>query len=274
MGQPRAQTASAAADAHPAPTGVALLLRPAGYLLVALVWTAVCAVVLVLPWGALAAVTTGTAGPSTVDRALLDPLAHLGDLALVVLLLVPLWVVVMGPLLTFHLPAMSLPLCGLAWVFVGRSLRPSYRDGRLSFSTWQSRAESLGPAGFGSVALSLQPVRRTPATDALMRWYTAGWRVVDLRASVAAIPAGAAWTLLVPVVSPEYPVAVRLVCLALAVVGFVVTVVLVRRAVAARFAGAATPLGARAVSSLDAAELAERRRQLEKRRSEQMRRTR
>lgn len=253
-------------DAGGRPTPLGLVLRPFGYLAVAVVWTTLWLVTLAIPVGALAylAVDDPDAVVRTTGRQLSDPVTAVAML----LVVVPFVAVVMGPAAIFHLPTMCWPLAVLSWTYVLRSLRPSYAREKLSFTTWQARDRSLGPPGFGDVALSLQPVRPSRLTDAVMRCYVAGWSL-DGRMFVAMLPVGVAWVALVGVVVPGFPTPARVVCLVLAVLLTLTSVVLGARAFQRRFAPpeARGPSDARPVTELSDAERQAWRRRLERQRA-------
>lgn len=253
-------------DAGGRPTPLGLALRPFGYLLMAVVWTTLWLVTLAIPVGALAylAVDDPDAVVDTMGRQLSNPVTAVALL----LVVVPFVAVVMGPAALFHLPTMCWPLAVLSWTYVVRSLRPSYAREKLSFTTWQARDRSLGPPGVGDVALSLQPVRPSRSTDAVMRFYVAGWSL-DGRMFAAMLPAGVAWAALVGVVVPGFPTWVRVVCLTLAVLLALASVVLGVRAFRRRFAApeARGAADARPVTELSDAERRAWRRRLEQQRA-------
>ena len=151
-----------------APSRPVLFLRPFGYLLVAVIWTALTAVTLALS-GALA-FGLGSSGWSPRDMYHdVSPVAFTLEL----IFIAALWAALMGFLLV-QLPLATAPLAALAWIYVFRSLRASYASEKLS-STRQSR-DSIGPATVtGTVAMSLLPVRSSPWTDRWMRLYAVGW---------------------------------------------------------------------------------------------------
>jgi hypothetical protein len=253
-------------DAGERPSSLGLALRPFGYLLLAVVWTILWLVTLAIPVGAL--VYLAVDDPDAVVDAMGRQLSNPVTAAALLLVVVPFVAVVMGPGAIFHLPTMCWPLAVLSWTYVVRSLRPSYAREKLSFTTWQARDRSLGPPGFGDVALSLQPVRPSRSTDAVMRFYVAGWSL-DGRMFVAMLPVGVAWAALVGVVVPGFPTAVRVVCLTLAVLLALASVVLGARAFRRRFAApdARGPVDARPVTELSDAERRAWRRRLERQRA-------
>jgi Na+-transporting methylmalonyl-CoA/oxaloacetate decarboxylase gamma subunit len=225
--QPRA-----AASGDRRPSTVALALRPLGYLLLALLWTILWSITVLIPLGALAYLAFDD--PQAVVATTHARLSSPGDAIGMALVFLPLVALVMGPAAIFHLPTMTWPLAVLNLVHAVRALRPSYARERLSFTTWQSRDESLGPPGFGPVALSFQPVRQSRFTLAVMRFYAAGWSL-DGRMFRAMLPVGAAWAFAIVVVVPGFAPAEKLVCLVLTVALILASVVLGVRAFRARF---------------------------------------
>ncbi|MGO4534637.1 hypothetical protein [Leifsonia sp. 2MCAF36] len=174
--KPNANSAAARAQlprsgrASTPPSGAERVLRPFGYLLVALVWTALSVVTLLLP----AALPFGlwSANPDYSSREFLTG----GDVVPMVLFLV-FAVVVLVPLLGYAfvaLPLASAPLAVLSWTYVGRSLLPAYADERLSSTGWSRNV--IGPPTVGPTAMSLLPVRLTPWTRFWTELMLLGWR--------------------------------------------------------------------------------------------------
>lgn len=168
----------------------ALMVRPFGYLLIAVVWTllAVTAIGLsvALPVG-LGMTGWHAAGFFT------GPGVNTPVLVLEVLVIAAIWAALVGYVLV-ALPLATVPLAALAWTYVVRSLQPSFASERLS-RTQQGRG-TLGPVTVsGTVAMSLLPVRSTRWTDFWMRLYAAGWSP-SRGLWVAALPWGAASFLL------------------------------------------------------------------------------
>lgn len=150
------------------PSRVSRLLRPVGYLLIALVWTALTLVTIALS-GALAAGLGSSGWQPRQMFADVNPVVFSFELAFIA----ALWAAMVGFLLVL-LPLATAPLALLGWTYVGRSLQPGYAREKLS-QTRQS-SSSIGPATVsGTVAMSLLPVRATPWTDWCLRLYSTGW---------------------------------------------------------------------------------------------------
>jgi hypothetical protein len=152
------------------PSGAERALRPFGYLLVALVWTALGAVTLALP--AALPVALWSTNPDFSSQEFVTG----GDTTVNVLFLV-FTVVVLVPLLGYvfvALPLASVPLAVLSWTYVGRSLLPGYANERLSSTGWSRNV--IGPPTIGQTALSLLPVRLTPWTRFWTQLMLVGWR--------------------------------------------------------------------------------------------------
>jgi hypothetical protein len=215
-----------------APGPAALVLRPFGYLGMTAVWTALWLIALAIPAGTLAYLAFDD--PEAVVGNLSQRFANPVEAIAMVVFLVPLIALIMGPGAIFHLPFMCWPLAVLSLTYTLRALRPSYAGEKLSFTTYQARGESIGPPTVGDLALSLQPVRSTGFTDAVMRFYIAGWSL-DGPMFKAMLPVGAAWSFLVPVVVPGFDPTLRVVCLGVAVVLTFVSLVLGVRAFRGRF---------------------------------------
>ncbi|AEG45263.1 hypothetical protein [Isoptericola variabilis] len=247
--------------AGPAPGPARLALRPLGYLLVGLVWTAIFVVAVLLWVGTLVyvAVDDSVDVGAMLDRVASDPAEAVGFA-----LALPLLAAVMGAGAMFLLPTASFPLAALSFVYAMRALRPSYAGERLSFTVQAGAGQTIGLPTLHSVALSLLPVRRSRVTDALVRVYAAGW-TPTARSVLAAVPAGVGWLLAVAAVSEGLPGPARVACGVLAVVLVVVSAVLVVRAVRARSAADAGGDG-RPVTALDPDERRARLRELRRRR--------
>lgn len=208
-------------DAATAPNPVAVVLRPFGYLLIGLVWTALVVVVVGIS-GALLFGFASTGGGEAPWSDLDVP----GWFAVCCIGL--LWVVLVG-FLEVLLPLATAPLAVLSFTYVVRALRPAFREQRLSY-TVQGR-ETIGPVTVsGTVAMSLLPVQRSRWTDFWMRLYAAGWSGGGGRVWVASMPWGLA-TFLLPVwvLSPIGPTAAA-VWTVLTIAAGVATVVLTWRA--------------------------------------------
>jgi hypothetical protein len=165
-------------------------LRPLGYLLVALVWTALGAVTLVLP----AALPFGLWSSDHAFSS--QEFVTGGDTAITVLFLV-FAAIVLVPLLGYAfvaLPLGTVSLAILSWTYVVRSLQPAYAAERLSSTGWSR--DVIGPVTVGKTALSLLPVRLTPWTRFWTEVMFLGWRP-GRGVLVAGIPYGLA-SFLVP----------------------------------------------------------------------------
>ncbi|MBT2503363.1 hypothetical protein [Curtobacterium sp. ISL-83] len=207
------------------PNVVALILRPFGYLLVALVWSALSVTMIALSGALLVGLWSSGWEPS---RFFDDVDVVVVTLELIVIALI--WVALLG-WAQVVLPLASVPLAVLAWTYVVRSLRPSYRAERLS-GTRQARG-TIGPVTVtGTVAMSLLPVRPSPWTDVWARLSSAGWNPPG-RIFVAGAPWGLA-TFLAPgwILWPVGPVPAVLWSL-FSVAALAVTVVLVVRSLRA-----------------------------------------
>ncbi|HEX2903503.1 MAG TPA: hypothetical protein VHO01_08605 [Jatrophihabitans sp.] len=184
----------------PVPSRIALLLRPIGYLVVGVVWTALAAITL----GLSAALTIGLGSSGWHPHDLfhdVNPIAFTLELAVIA----AIWAALIGFLLIL-LPLASIPLAVLSWTYLARSLQPDYSREKLSRTT-QSR-DSIGPQTVsGTVAMSLQPIRRSAWTDTWMRVYALGWSP-NGRLWLAGLPWGVA-TFVMPgwVLWPVGPVA-------------------------------------------------------------------
>ncbi|MFC8597928.1 hypothetical protein [Isoptericola sp. NPDC057191] len=217
------------------PASWSVVLRPAGYAAVGVVWTAIWLIVVLLLVGSvpyLAFVDSEDLVAGVGDR-LSDPLGAVG-LLVVALPILALAVGAGG----WHVLTASWPLAVLSFVYVGRSLDRRYRGERLSYTTRGAWGTSFGPPTLTGVALSLQPVRPSPFTDRVMRYYVAGW-TVDGRTVLAMLPAGLAWPFAIAALVPGVPDAVHLVAAVVAVGLLVASSVLGVRALRRRFAGAA-----------------------------------
>jgi hypothetical protein len=237
-------------DAEPPLPVSRRVLRPVGYLLVGLVWTVLALVVLALGPGVL--VWIALDGTMTVGGIVDGLAAEPGELV-AFLLCVPLIVLIWGPGVLGVLTAATWPLAALSFLYVGRSFDPRYATGPLSGTRYVGAGRATGlPTLFG-VALSLQPVHATRATDLLLRWYVTGWqpRAGQL---VAMLPAGAAWLLALVGLAQDLPAPARVLLLAAAACLAAWSAVLARRAWRRRFDDAATGAGDVPVTALDARE--------------------
>jgi hypothetical protein len=220
-----------------APGAVARSLRPFGYLLIGLVWTAIAAVVVALGPGILVLVAVdGTMELGGLWERFASQPTELVALALAVPLLVVLW----GPGVLWYLPSATWPLAVLSFVYVARSLSPGFTHERLSFTEQAARGATIGLPTAAGVALSLQPVRQSRLTTWLMRFYVSGW-VPDGKMFVAMLPAGLAWLLAFAGLAQDVPPAWRATALVVALLLAVCSVRLGRRAWVRRFSGAPAP---------------------------------
>lgn len=152
------------------PSSAERALRPFGYLVVALVWTALAAITLLLP--AALPFALWSTNPDFSSQEFVTG----GDVVPMVLFLL-FAVVVLVPLLGYAfvaLPLASAPLAVLAWTYVGRSLLPGYAGERLSSTGWSRNV--IGLPTVGPTALSLLPVRLTPWTRFWAELMFLGWR--------------------------------------------------------------------------------------------------
>lgn len=154
-----------------------LVLRPFGYLAIGTVWTALWLVILALAAALPVALSdrrpVGLADvPLSSAAGIVDLQANPLKLVAVVVLLGPLLALVFGWVVGL-LPLTSWPLAALSFVYVIRSLRPSYAGEALSATSYSDQA--IGPPKTSETALSLLPVRSSRLTDALTTAYLAGW---------------------------------------------------------------------------------------------------
>jgi hypothetical protein len=199
---PRSETAPAV---RPRST-VQLVLRPFAYLLLAVFWTALGLVFFALgPGFLLYALVDGELTLGDQWQSLVSQPSEMAAFVLAVPLLSLLW----GAAVLWMLPCASWPLAGLAWVHLARSLRPRFAGDALSYTTWAGRGQTFGVTAT-NVALSLQPVHRSRATDLLMRFYWMGWTPRWSEIGWA-VPAGLGWLLYVVVVADDAPPALRVV---------------------------------------------------------------
>lgn len=187
----------------------ALGWRPFGYLLVGLVWLAIWAAVFALGWGIL--IYGVVSGELTVAEFTEPATSSVGSFLGMVLFLAPVLAVIMGPIVNWWLPNCTWPLAALSFVYIGRSLRPSYRHEKLSFTAYGDATRTLGQPTISSTSLSLQPVRNTALTRFLMRFYVAGWQPSGI-GFVAMLPAGFGWLLLFPAIAMDVSATTNLVC--------------------------------------------------------------
>lgn len=194
------------------PGTASLILRPFGYLLVGLVWLAIWLVAVAL-------------GPGIIAFIAIDGTMTFGELAgnqstaswiIGGIITIPIVVMIWGPAVLWYLPCATWPLAVLSFLYVVRSLRPSFAGEKLSHSQEAPPGTTLGPPTLRGVSLSLQPVRRNRFTDVLMAFYMSGWDI-DGKAFLAMLPAGVAFVLAFPALATDMPLVVRWLCGALAV---------------------------------------------------------
>ncbi|GAB2491885.1 hypothetical protein GCM10027063_35290 [Promicromonospora xylanilytica] len=250
------------------PSTGALVLRPFGYLLVGLVWSSIWLVAVALLVGSIAgiayddpeALLTGGRGGDTV------PVGQ----AITLLVGAVFLAAVIGPG-GWHVLTASWPLAVLSFVYVARSLRPSYAGEKLSFTAYGFRGSTFGPPTAGDIALSLQPVRPTRLTDRVMRFYQAGWGW-NGRMLLAMLPAGLAWSTAIGAVMPGIPDVAHLIFWIITVVLLGISLVLGLRAFRAAPSSQDTgQVGDGGVMDLSAADRAKRLRQLRKQRARRAR---
>jgi len=154
-----------------------LVLRPFGYAAIGTVWVALWLLILALGAALPVALSDrrpiGLADtPLSAAEGIVELQQNPFELIVVVVLLGSMlaaifgWVIVMFPLTAW-------PLAALSFVYVARSLRPSYAGEQLSATVRSD--EAMGQPTFTRTALSLLPVRRSRLTDALSMAYAAGW---------------------------------------------------------------------------------------------------
>ncbi|MFI2103643.1 hypothetical protein ACH436_10135 [Isoptericola sp. NPDC019693] len=253
-----------------APGRVALALRPAGYLLIGVVWSVIWLVAVLLLVGSVPylAYVDSSDLVSGVGERFANPVEAIAF----VLVALPVLALAIGPG-GWHVLTASWPLAVLSFVYAGRALSRSYAGERLSFTARAPRGSTFGPPTVSGVALSLQPVRSTPFTDRVLRWYVAGW-TLDGRTILAMLPAGLAWPLAVAALVPGVSGAAHVVAGVLAVALLVTSAVLGRQAFRRRFGpeGAASSAGETPLSALSADERRARRARVEKERRARLRR--
>lgn len=184
---------------QPGPAGLAL--RPFGYLLIGLVWLTIWLFAVGLLVGSVGflayddpeSLRTGGQGGDTV------PVGQAITLFVGAIFVAT----IIGPG-GWHILTASWPLAVLSFVYVVRSLRPSYAGEKLSFTAYGFRGSTFGPPTAGDIALSLQPVRPSRFTDGVMRFYIAGWGW-NGRLLLAMLPAGLAWSTAIGALMPGIP---------------------------------------------------------------------
>lgn len=170
---------SEAAPERPRPGMVSLVLRPFGYLLIGLVWSAIYLVIWCMGPGIAALIALTNVVPELRDLDVWSQMwvrlvSSPGELVVGILVLYPLLAVI-WTLVLWTLPCCSLPLALLSFTYVKRSLQPRFAGEKLSFTSSASQGTTVGVTAT-DVALSLQPVHRSRWTDMLMRFYMEGWQ--------------------------------------------------------------------------------------------------
>lgn len=173
----------------------ALALRPIGYLLVGLVWLMIWLIGIGLLVGSVFFLAYDDP-ESLLTGGGRSPVAQ----TFVLVLMAAIAALAIGPG-GWHVLTASWPLALLSFTYVVRSLRPSYAGEKLSYTAHAARGSTFGPPTVGDVAMSLQPVRTSRFTDAMMRFYVAGW-TVDGRMLLAMLPAGFAWSTAIAAIIP------------------------------------------------------------------------
>lgn len=173
------------------PSSVARALRPFGYLTMALVWSLIGLVTLLLP----AALSLGlwSTDPEFSSREFAAG-ADAGVAILFFLFTLIVLVPVVGHAFV-ALPLMAVSLAVLSWTYTARSLMPSYAGERLSRTGWAAPGDVLGPPTFTPMAVSLLPVRLTPWTRCWTKLVLIGW-APSLAVLIAGFPCGLASFLL------------------------------------------------------------------------------
>ncbi|MGF0115706.1 hypothetical protein ACQFYA_05160 [Promicromonospora sp. Marseille-Q5078] len=253
----------------PPPGAGARVLRPFGYLLIGLVWTALALVIFGLGPGILVFVAVD--GTMELGGIWADLVAQPSEMV-AFLLVIPILVVLWGPGVLWYLPSASWPLAALSFVYLGRSLNPRFAGERLSRTTRVGRGRTIGLPTVGGVALSLQPVRESAVTRFLMRFYVSGW-LPDGHMFLAMLPAGAGWLLALVGLARDVPSGARVVLLVAALALVVWSVVLARRAWRRRFDGEQATKERGAVADLSPKERKARLAELRSRREVRIRRT-
>lgn len=185
--------------ARPGPASRAL--RPLGYLLIGLVWLAIWLVAVLLLVGSVFFLAYGDS--DGLVEGVGDRLANPVEAVVFLLILVPILAAAVGAGGWYVLTA-SWPLAVLSFTYAIRALNPAYAGEKLSFTGRGAWGSTIGPPTLSGVALSLQPVRATPFTDWVMRFYAAGWSL-NGRMILAMLPAGVAWATAIGALAPSVP---------------------------------------------------------------------
>lgn len=191
------------------------MLRPFGYLLVGLIWLALWLAVLGLAWGL--PVYAAISGTMTVEEFTAPATGSVGGFIGTVLVGAPLVIIIFGPGVLWYLACATWPLAALSFLYVVRSLQPSYAGEKLSRSEYTQRGETLGLPTIAGTTLSLQPVRANRLTDLLMAFYMSGWKP-DGRTFLAMLPGGLGYILVYPALAADVSSTTNMVCGVLAVV--------------------------------------------------------
>ncbi|WP_423462452.1 hypothetical protein ACO229_18900 [Promicromonospora sp. MS192] len=246
------------------PGSASLALRPLGYLLIGLVWSAIWLLAVALLVGSvpyLAFVDSDGLVEGVGDR-----LSNPVEAVVFVGILLPILVAAVGAGGWYVLTA-SWPLAVLSFTYVLRALNTSYAGEKLSYTARAAWGSTIGPPTVSGVALSLQPVRPTPFTDRVMRFYVAGWSL-NGRMILAMLPAGAAWVTAVGALAPSVPEVLHVVFGALTVLLLGASWTLGVRAFRASVPAASAGAG---ISAMSAGRRAERLEELKKQRERRLR---
>jgi hypothetical protein len=181
------------------PGSASVALRPLGYLLIGLVWSAIWLIAVLLLVGSVPVLAFGDS--DGLVEGVGDRLANPVEAVVLLVILVPILAAAIGAGGWYVLTA-SWPLAVLSFTYAVRALNPAYASEKLSFTARGAWGSTFGPPTLSGVALSLQPVRATRFTDRVMRFYVAGWSL-DGRMIVAMLPAGLAWVTAIGALAPS-----------------------------------------------------------------------
>jgi MFS family permease len=148
------------------------LLRPFGYLLILLVWTALFVIVVVITLFSLPLALQANDGAAGFQAS---PLFHGSD-SWMAYFVVPLFLMPIFGSISYVLVLASLGMMLASATLFGRSLRPSYAHERLSATLFGSRTGLIG-SGLTSPGLSLLPLRLTRWSKLVMIVQFNGWVV-------------------------------------------------------------------------------------------------
>lgn len=156
----------------PEPSSATVGLRPLGYLLVSVVWIVLFALVI----GVTVIVLPAALGAATDGGGLQASPAFHRDDTWAAFIAIPAVMVVWGAI-SYFLVLGSLGNVLAALTLLVRSMRPSFRQERLSVSIRAAGGEAVGPASTAAtgVSLSLLPTRLTRWTKVVMIIQFNGW---------------------------------------------------------------------------------------------------